>query len=157
METDTGLAELFRDHYTPLLRAAWLLLRDRAAAEDVVQEAFLRMHRRRLREPDRAAGYLRTTVVNLARGRLRHLAVAERHQERPSDRSQAVDQGDDRRLVLAALDELPTRQRECMVLRYYLDLSERDIAEALGISTGSVKTHVHRAMTALESSLENVR
>lgn len=158
---------LFEAHYTPLLRAAWLLLGDRGGAEEVVQEAFLRLHlaKQRVREPDKAAAYLRSIVLNLARGRLRKQGVAERHAGREQGESgfgagrpdDDVLRQEDRRRVIAALRTLPDRQRECLVLRYYLDLPESEIAAALGISNGSVKTHVHRAMAALESKLEDLR
>lgn len=162
---DHELVALFREHYTPMLRAAWLLLGDRSGSEDVVQEAFLRFHQAsgRVREPDRAVSYLRSTVLNLARGRLRRVAVAERHAGTDSGvgmpllPDEDAVRADDRRHVVAALRSLPDRQRECLVLRYYLDLPEREIAAALDISAGSVKTHVHRAMGALATALEDLR
>lgn len=158
------LAALYEAHYTPLLRAAWLLLGDKDMAEEVVQEAFLRMHsaRRRVRQPDRAPAYLRSITMNLARGLLRRQEVARRRDradvlvpaERPDD--EAV-RSESQRRVVDALRTLPGRQRECVVLRYYLNLSERETAEALGIANGSVKSHTSRALAALESRLEDLR
>jgi RNA polymerase sigma-70 factor (sigma-E family) len=157
------LERLFEDHYRSLVGLARLLLDEPGAAEEVVQEAFARLAtgRSRLRDPDRAPAYLRSTVLNLARGRLRRRAVARRHPEpTPLPAPSADDlllRGEERRRVVAALRALPRRQREVLVLRFYLDLSEREIAAALGISAGSVKTHASRGMAALGSTLEDVR
>jgi RNA polymerase sigma-70 factor (sigma-E family) len=160
---DDVLAQLFRAEFGRLVGTARLLLGDAGQAEEVVQEAFIRLHGswRRLRDPAKAAPYLRATVVNLARGRLRHRQVVERHRPEPhrdarSPEDAALD-GDRHRVVVAAIDRLPSRQRECVVLRYYLDLSERDIAAALGISCGSVKTHLHRGLATLAERLEAQR
>ena len=166
---DGVLASLFDAEHERLLRAAYLLLRDREAAEDVVQEAFLRFHqaRHRLRHPRNAPAYLRATVVNLARGRMRRAGVAERHadalaqgaraQVSTADAAASADRIDDRRTVMHAIGTLPTRQRECVVLRYYLDLTDGQVAETLGISTGAVKQHLHRALATLNPALEAVR
>jgi RNA polymerase sigma-70 factor (sigma-E family) len=156
---DDALADLFRSDYARLVGTARLLVDDRGQAEEVVQEAFVRLHAswRRLREPDKAAAYLRATVVNLARGRLRHRRVVERHRPEPDGTvtlpEEAALDDDRHRRVLAEVATLPRRQRECVVLRYYLDLPEREIAAALGISGGSVKTHLHRGLAALAERL----
>ena len=129
-------------------------------AEEVVQDSFVAVHRRwrRLRDPDRALAYLRQTVVNRSRSAIRHRAVVARHAEtsapgeEPGADARALD-ADRRRIVLDALAALPTRQREVLVLRHYLDLSEAEIADALGISVGSVKTHVSRGVAALRTRL----
>jgi RNA polymerase sigma-70 factor (sigma-E family) len=137
-----------------------LLLDDAGAAEEVVQDAYVRMHGswRRIRDPQAAVGYLRTTVVNLARSRLRHKQVARRHAPAPLPDAPSAEQGALDRLehhrVVAALRALPERQRECLVLRYYGDLSEAEIAAAMGISPGAVKSHASRGMAALRSALE---
>jgi RNA polymerase sigma-70 factor (sigma-E family) len=154
-----SVEELFRREYPGMVGMASLLLGSRAAAEDVVQEAFVRML---VRWPtvadDRAGAYLRTTVLNLARGRLRRERVAGREhrvlrlvRDEPDDAAVA---GDEHRRVMGALDRLPRRQRECAVLRYYLDYSEAEIAAALGVAAGSVKSHLSRARTALATALE---
>ena len=159
----TAYEGLFRNHYSGLVKLASLLVDDRGAAEEVVQEAFMRLFRAwdRLERLDAAPAYLRTTVVNLSRSRLRHRAVRRRHPLGPLDPEPAADlhviarQADD--TVFAAITQLPRRQRECLVLRYYLDLSEADIAATLRISRGSVKSHTKRAFTALAAALEDDR
>lgn len=160
--TGWGLQELYREHRAPLVRLAALLLHDASAAEEVVQDAFVRTHVAwgRLRDPDRALAYVRSAVLNGARSRLRHLKVVERAPGRPpaggewrSAESSALAAEEHRRMV-AALRALPRRQRECLALRYYLDLSESEIAVTLGISAGSVKTHTHRGLAALAARLE---
>jgi RNA polymerase sigma-70 factor (sigma-E family) len=159
---DEAVTRLFAAHYRQLVRLAALLLADRAAAEEVVQDAYVRLHQRwwRLREPDRALGYLRTSVVNGARSALRHRAVAQRYAaglrppaDAPSAESQSLDSIGNATL-LAALRRLPVRQRETLVLRYYADLSEAEIAETLGISRGAVKSHASRGIAALRQSVE---
>ena len=159
----TAYEGLFRDHYTELVKLASLLVDDRGSAEEIVQEAFMRLFRDwdRLERLDAAPAYLRTTVVNLSRSRLRHRAVRRRHPLGPLDPDPAADlhviarQADD--TVFAAITKLPRRQRECLVLRYYLDLSEGEIATTLRISRGSVKSHTNRAFTALAAALEDER
>jgi RNA polymerase sigma-70 factor (sigma-E family) len=159
-QSDQALTRLFEREYPAMLGTARLLLDDREHAEDVVQEAFIKVGAswRRIREPDRAAGYLRATVVNLARGRNRRRLVALRHAEVTLPAFVAVEdavvEGDERRRVAATLRTLPDRQRECLVLRYWLELSDAEIGRALGISAGSVKTHLHRARAAVAEKLE---
>ena len=153
------LADLYREHASWLLGLVRVLVGDVAAAEDIVQEAFVRLHRAwpRLREPERAAGYLRVTALNLARSGHRRRLVALRHLEAPPAAAAGADQHvlrrDEQRAVIAALRKLPTRQRECLVLRVYGELSETEIAQTLGISPNSVKTHTRRGLAALEARL----
>jgi len=161
--TGTSLEDLYRDHRWSLVRLAALLLHDRADAEEVMQDAFVKTHLawHRLRDPDKALAYLRSAVLNGARSRLRHLRVVERA-EAPRRRTGESPEasaiaGDEQRRVIAALRSLPDRQRECLALRYYLDLSEAEIAATLGISAGSVKTHVHRGLGTLATRLEAMR
>lgn len=159
-DRDVNLHDLYVAHYRSLVRLAWLLLGDRGSAEDAAQDAFVQLHRSwdRLRDPSAAPAYLRSTVVNLARSRLRRRLVARRHAPVPFPNAASAEEGaagrEDEREVLAVLRALPRRQRECLALRYYLDLSEAEIAATLGISTGSVKSHSHRGMAALASKLE---
>ncbi len=160
---DEAVTKLYTAHYRPLVRLATLLLRDVGQAEEVVQDAFVAMHGRwwRLRNPDKALAYLRTSVVNRSRSALRHRKVVERHPEPapgagPSAESYVLATAEQNR-VMAALRELPDRQREAMVLRYYLDLSEAEIAAAMGISRGAVKSHASRAAAALRESLGGAR
>jgi RNA polymerase sigma-70 factor (sigma-E family) len=160
---DTAVEEMYAAHYRRLVRLAVLLVRDQATAEEVVQDAFVAMHGRwsRLREPHKALAYLRQAVVNGSRSVLRHRAVVARHDatrapvvHAPSAADAALD-ADRRSRVLDALRELPTRQREVLALRYYLDLSEAEIADALGISRGAVKSHASRGAASLRSLLED--
>jgi RNA polymerase sigma-70 factor (sigma-E family) len=154
------LRELYQEHRWSLVRLATLLLHDPVDAEEVVQDAFVQAHLAwgRLREPGRGLAYLRSAVLNGARSRLRHRKVVARYDAAPHGAQlspeAATEAGDDRRRVMAALRSLPDRQRECLVLRYYLELSEAEIAAALGISAGSVKTHAHRGLAALAARLE---
>ncbi len=158
----TSLHDLYREHHSSLVRLASLLLRDRAEAEETVQDAFVKAYVGwdRLRDPARALPYLRSAVLNGARSRMRHLRVVDRTIPSPpgparSPEAAAIDK-DDQRQMIEALRRLPRRQAECLALRYYLDLSEAEIAATLGISTGSVKTHVHRGLAALATRLEPI-
>ncbi|MGH3499153.1 MAG: SigE family RNA polymerase sigma factor [Nocardioidaceae bacterium] len=157
---DDAVSHLYAAHYASLVRLGTLLLRDQGRAEEVVQDCFVAMHGRwgRLRDPDKALAYLRAAVVNRSRSALRRVAVAERHRPDPlrdvdSAETTALAHAD-RAALLAALAQLSTRQREVLVLRYYLDLSEADIAATLGISRGAVKTHSSRGISALRTSWE---
>ena len=154
------LDDLFHTHYDGMVRLAVLLVGDRSSAEEVVQDAFVKMHmrQRRLGDPERMGAYLRQSVLNGARSHLRWRGVRRRRAV-PADATvlttperSALD-SDRRRQILTALDELPHRQREVIVMRYWLDWSEHEIATALGISPGAVKTHGHRARQALAARL----
>ena len=159
---DEALEQLYAAHWRSLVRLSVLLVRDQGLAEEVVQEAFVAVHGRwsRLREPDLALAYLRQAVVNRSRSALRHRAVVQRHADRrtaplvEAGADQAALVGDRRAAVLDALRELPQRQREVLALRYYLDLSEAEIADALGISRGAVKSHASRGAAALRLLLQ---
>lgn len=163
---DAAVALLYEEHFGRLVGVARLLLDDHRAAEDVVQEAFIRLRTSwwRVREPERAVGYLRTTVVNLAHSGLRRRAVSRRRDPEHTARlglggasvEDVAVRNDEHRRVIQALRLLSKRQRECLVLRYYLDLSESEIARALDVTPGSVKTHVHRGMAALATTLEEL-
>jgi len=141
------------------VRFALMLVGDQATAEDVVQEAFLGLYRAwdRMRDPDAVLGYLRTAVVNGARsvhrrrGRARRLRVP--HDPPVWSAEAAAMDSEDRRVVLAAIARLPRRQREVLALKYYLDLSERDIAATLRISRGTVASTGARALAALARQL----
>lgn len=150
------LAHLHDAHFTRLVRLAVLLTGDPSTAEDLVQDAFVELHRRRARlsDPDRALGYLHRTVVNRSRSRHRHLSVVRRKQ--PAllpDHHHDPDAGI-RADVIAALASLPRRQREVLTLRYYADLTGAQIAETLGISEGSVKSHTSRGAQTLRAALK---
>lgn len=158
LDKEAALAQLFAAHYTPMLRLAVLLGAD--DAEDIVAEAFWQLYRRwnKLRSTDAALAYLRGVVVNLIRMRVRHLQVARKHTENVEDgvgsaESEALLRDDQRELV-AALKRLPDRQREALVLRYWLGLRESEIAAAMGISCGAVKSHTARGMATLTRAME---
>jgi RNA polymerase sigma-70 factor (sigma-E family) len=159
---DQALEQLYAAHWRRLVRLSVLLVRDQGIAEEVVQDAFVAVHARwgRLRDPERALAYLRQAVVNRSRSALRHRGVVERHAARrttqpdePAADHAALEAGR-RTAVLDALRALPTRQREVLALRYYLDLSEAEIADALGISRGAVKSHASRGAATLRTLLE---
>lgn len=162
---EAAVAELFEIHHLPLVRLAVLLGAD--DAEDVVAEAFYQLYRRwpRLRSPAAAATYLRSVVVNLTRMRIRHLQVVRKHAVRSGGDEQALVASGEERAVLRddqealvdAVRALPARQREALVLRFWLDLRESEIADAMGITAGSVKVHVSRGMAALSRVLEERR
>ena len=159
--TEVTYEQLFHGYFGPMTRLAALLGAD--DPEDVVQEAFVRLHRRNsmLRDPHAAVGYLRTTVVNLTRSRLRHLSVVRRNRPAPpedavSAEAHAVRLESGRELV-AALGRLSPRHREALVLRYWLDLTEAEMAEAMSVSRGTVKSHVSRGLDALGDLLEGTR
>jgi RNA polymerase sigma-70 factor (sigma-E family) len=158
-DADTGIAQLYRDHRLSLVRLAVLLVDDLHTAEDVVQDAFSRLHAgwQRLRDPGAAPGYLRTAVVNGCRSALRRrrtarLFIPPRETHEPSADTVAL-LAEEHRAVIAALKRLPRRQREVLVLRYWSELSEVEIAEGLGIPRGTVKSAASRGLTALSTLL----
>ncbi|HEY2264308.1 MAG TPA: sigma-70 family RNA polymerase sigma factor [Streptosporangiaceae bacterium] len=153
-----GVEELFRTRYLEMVRLAGLLGAD--DPEDIAQEAFTRLMRRHLDEPRAAVGYLRAIVINLTRNRHRHLGVVRRRTPAAVDEAsseQAAIVREDHREVIAALAALPARRREAIVLRFWLDLPEREIAAAMGVSPGTVKSHVSRGMAELTVALKSVR
>jgi RNA polymerase sigma-70 factor (sigma-E family) len=157
---DEAIRDLFNDHARSLVRLAGLFVDDRNAAEDLVQEAFLRLHGsfHRIENLDRAVAYLRSIVLNLARDHNRRGLLSLRHRlpekEGPASVVDRIVMREDQREVFDALQALPNRQRDCLTLRYYLDLSPPDIAATLGLSVNSVKTHLGRGLAALEAGLE---
>jgi RNA polymerase sigma-70 factor (sigma-E family) len=158
------LIDLYRAHYASLVRLAILLADDNAAAEDLVQDAFVRLHGRwgRLRDPHAALPYLRTCVVNGGRSRLRRLRTVRAFAKHEVARDEASAEqhaviGETHAELLAAVRALPERQRQVLVLRYYEECSEAETAEVLGISVGAVKSHTHRAIAALGKKLEPTR
>lgn len=160
-DREAALTLLFDTHYAGLLRLAVLLGAD--DAEDIVAEAFCQLHRRwnKLRTADAALPYLRSVVCNLARMRLRHLQVVRKHADQAPDIMQSAESlallHDDQRALIDALRRLSARQREALVLRYWLGLRESDIAEAMGISCGAVKAHTSRGMASLTKIMEERR
>jgi RNA polymerase sigma-70 factor (sigma-E family) len=158
-----NLAEVFRCRRSELVRLGAFILGDRLAAEDVVQDVFLRMYQRgdRLADLDDPLPYLRGAVVNGCRSVLRRRLLIRRHAGTdqpcpPLSAEEAMLLSEDRRQVLAAL-ALPVRRREVLVLRYYAGLSEAEIAATLGISTGTVKSTAARGLAALARALKETR
>lgn len=156
---DEALEQLYAAHWRQLVRLSVLLVRDQGIAEEVVQDAFVAVHAHwsRLRDPERGLAYLRQAVVNRSRSALRHRTVVSRHAAtlRPVEAVDPTPDADRRAAVLGALRELTDRQREVLALRYYLDLSEAEIADTLGISRGAVKSHASRGAAALRVLLED--
>ncbi|GAA1682439.1 RNA polymerase sigma factor [Kribbella sp. NPDC056951] len=159
-DSDALVVTLFRAEGARLTQLARWFVDDRTAAEDLVQEAFLRLARNqhRINDQDRAAAYLRSIVINLARDHNRRGLVSLRHRppaevdERSAEDLAAEDES--RREVIEALRDLPRRQRDCVVLRYYLELSIDAISKTLGLSPNSVKTHLRRGLHSLKTHLE---
>jgi RNA polymerase sigma-70 factor (sigma-E family) len=153
------VTEIYDGHYHSLVRLSVLLVHDVQTAEEVVQDAFEAMHlaSRRLRDSERALQYLRQTVVNRSRSVLRHRKVVDMHAPKPGPDEPSAEHAAlailERSAVAAALRALPERQREAIALRYYADFSEADIARAMGISKGAVKSHTARAMASLKNML----
>jgi RNA polymerase sigma-70 factor (sigma-E family) len=161
-DADQAVTALYGANYRSLVRLAVLLVRDVGTAEEVVQDAFIAMHGgwQRLRDPDKALAYLRQSVVNKSRSVLRHRAVVEKYAPKGLPDAPSAENGAivefERSAVIKALSTLPRRQREALVLRYYADLSEAEIAHAMGISRGAVKSHTARGMAALRGVLEQL-
>ncbi len=161
-DRDALVAELFRLEGTRLVRMARLFTDDRNAAEDLVQEAFIRLHRaaHRISDPAKAAPYLRSIVINLARDHNRRGLMSLRHQEaqpggsEPDLPEDVLVLDDERRRLLDEVRSLSPRQRDCLLLRFYLELSETEIAETLDISKNSVKTHCRRGIETLRARVE---
>jgi RNA polymerase sigma factor (sigma-70 family) len=170
------VVRLFQQEGRSLVRLARLFVDDRDAAEDLVQEAFLRLARsaHRIADIDRAPAYLRSIVLNLARDHNRRGLVSLRHHStsiRPTSIGQREDaasspapstpdllvQSEDHRMVIEAVRSLPVRQRDCITLRYFEELGIDAIATTLGLSPNSVKTHLQRGLAGLERSLSGSR
>jgi RNA polymerase sigma-70 factor (sigma-E family) len=165
---DETLRDLFDGHYRGLVRLAALLVDDRGAAEEIVQDAFVGAAARWDRiDGEKALAYLRSSVLNGARDALRRRGTVRRFLSRQSERNEpppAVEGPEatavshvTRREVLEAVRRLPETQRNVVLLRYFLDCSEAQIAETLGVSAGTVKTSAHRALANLAPALEALR
>ncbi len=160
--TPTDLTELYAQHARRARDLAYLLTGDRVLAEDLVQDCFARLAGR-LRPVDDPPAYLRRMVVNAAHSHHRRLRV---RRERARDEARVVGADTDlagdgaadraeRARLLAALDLLPARQRQAVVLRHWLDLSEQECAQHLDCSVGTVKSLASRGRAALRLTLEN--
>ena len=159
--SSVDLAQLHHDHYRELVRLASFLLDDVGRCEEVVQEAFVKVAARpgAIAQPDKAAAYLRSAVLNGARSarrkkdpvpKLRVVAATDAGPETPEH---AGDRHDDAARVLEALRGLPHQQQSVLVLRYWLDLPESEIADTLDIRPGTVKTHAKRGLASLAATL----
>jgi len=155
-----SVSDLFRDHHLELVRLAVVMVGDLATAEDVVQDCFERLQRRWhvIREPSRALAYVRSSVLNGCRSVHRRSAVARRHGPRLAQPAEATVPdaavvSADRGQLVAALRQLPRRQREVLVLRYYADLSVAEIAETLGISPSNARACMSRGLAALAAAI----
>lgn len=144
---------LYRAHYDGMIRLALVITDSMAAAEDIVQEAFVELYRRlpTIRDPER---WLHTVVVNRSRSWWRRFLVARRHVARgsPTELAPSAEEGTAVRQALLALNR---RQRAAVFLRFYLDLPEQAIAEALGCRPGTVKSLLHRALATLREHLDD--
>jgi RNA polymerase sigma-70 factor (sigma-E family) len=162
LDREALLRLLFEREATALVRLARLFTDDRNAAEDLVQEAFVRLHHaaHRIQDPDRAAAYLRSIVLNLARDHNRRGLMSLRHFEAltpavsPDAPQDHIELDEQQAQVIDGLRSLSPQQRDCLVLRFYLELSERETADTLGISPNSVKTHCRRGYDRLRTMLE---
>lgn len=159
------LEVLFRRHYAALLRLAVVMLGNREAAEDAVQDAFVALQRRRwaLRDPEAAEAYLRSTVLNRCRSWVRRqvtqraprpLMLVREHQESSEDTAVTHAETED---LVAHMRTLARRQREVLACRYVLELTVTETAELLGISEGSVKAHTHRGLQTLQQRIGGTR
>ncbi len=167
LDAETLVVRLFESDGRSLVRLARLFVDDRDAAEDIVQEAFLRLARSagRIDAMERAPAYLRSIVLNLARDHnrrglvsLRHHAAAGRDIDVVADAAgDELVRSEQHRRVLEAVRGLPSRQRDCITLRYFEECSIERIATTLAISVNSVKTHLRRAMAALDRELGGSR
>ncbi len=153
------VGRLFAEEATNLVRLARFFVDDRTAAEDLVQEAFIRLSRsiHRIRDEDKIKAYLRSIVLNLARDHNRRGLMSLRHrppaEPDPPGVEDHVTADDDRRVVIAALRELAPGQRNVLVLRYYMELSVAETAATLGVSVNTVKTQQRRGLAGLEQLL----
>lgn len=158
--TCVDVPQLYERHWEPMTRLACLLMGSNAKAEEIVQEAFITLYRRQdtLRHPGAAVAYVRQTIVNMCRSALRHERVVDRTtratmlEDLPAADVAAL-LGVTASECLRILRELPSRQREVLVLRYWAGLSEAEIAHTLGISTGTVKSSASRGIARLRSEL----
>jgi RNA polymerase sigma-70 factor (sigma-E family) len=158
-----GVTELYQAHAVGLIKLGVIMLGDAAAAEDVVQDAFFGLYRNwgRLSDPVNALAYARASVLNGCRAALRQRIRRDRRERSvvavaatTVAAESAVLVGEEHREVLTALRRLPDRQREALVLRFYLGVSEEETARAMGISRGTVKSSTSRALAALGRMLK---
>jgi len=164
-DSRAAVAALYEAHALGLIRLGVVMLGDRAAAEDIVQDAFCGLYRRwhHLSDPGNALPYVRSSVLNGCRSQLRyrnrrlgHAGSKDMSAETVESAESTALLGEEHRTVLDALRRLPARQREALVLRYYIELAESEIARSMGISPGTVKSTTSRALTALGRLVKEV-
>lgn len=159
-DLNTMLGQLFTEEATNLVRLARFFVDDRTAAEDLVQEAFIRLSRsaHRVQDQDKIKPYLRSIVLNLARDHNRRGLMSLRHRPPANPEPPGLDDhvaaDDDRRVVVAALRQIAPGQRNVLVLRYYMELSVAETAATLGVSVNTVKTQQQRGLASLAQLLE---
>lgn len=160
-EAEIAVTALYQVHAVGMVRLAMVMLGDRASAEDAVQEAFCGLYRRwnHLADPGSALPYVRSAVLNGCRSQLRSRIRAGRRPPGAAIESSSAESvallAEEHREVLGALRRLPGRQREALVLRYYLDLAPAEIARAMNIGEGTVKSTTSRALAALAKLLRD--
>ena len=158
-DPDAAIAALYRDHARSLVGLARVFVDHRDAAEDIVQESFIRLARSldRIKDPARAGAYLRSIVLNLARDHNRRGLLSLRHQMPANDLDpagvdEAIATNDQHRRVIEAVRALPRRQRDCVALRYLMELSVAEVAATLDVSENSVKTHLKCGLARLRDT-----
>ena len=162
-DANHAVTALYLAHYRPLVRLAVLLVQDLATAEEVVQDAFVAVHAawRRLPDADQALSYLRRSVIDRSRSALRHRAVADKLAPAVTPTAPGADREAsievERSAFVSALWTLPARQREVVVLRYFADLPETQVASATGISEAAVRSQTAAAMSSLHAELGGPR
>ena len=157
MATDEDFRGFFAQHYERLCRLGFLLTADPAQAEDLAQDALVRTWRRwrLVGKPDNPETYARKVLVNRHRSLLRRALVEARYRYRDHPTEGSGDEHrEDAIMLWAATRRLPLRQQAVLVLRYYEDLSEAEIARVLGIPAGTVKTLARRGLARLRRSLD---
>lgn len=158
-ERACAVTALYAEHALGLIRMAHIMLGNPARAEDIVQDAFCGLYRRwpHLGDQSRALGYVRSSVLNGCRSALRlrpTVELEETHQPPAGSAETALLKTEERAEVLRALRRLPDRQREVLTLRFYLDLPDDQIAAAMGIGRGTVRSAAHRGLVALRQALK---
>jgi RNA polymerase sigma-70 factor (sigma-E family) len=167
-DATAAVTALYQASALSMIRLAHVMVGDRGIAEDIVQEAFSGLYRRweSLADPDRAPAYVRSSVLNGCRSVLRRnrpevpsgAPADDWLADRASGSGEAAAIGEEeRRAIMGALRRLPRRQREVLVLRFYLDMSEAQIAAQMGIAQGTVRSAAHRALATLGRMLEEPR
>jgi RNA polymerase sigma-70 factor (sigma-E family) len=154
-----AVGSLYQEAAVSLIRLAYVILSDQQSAEDVVQDAFCNLYRQwpRLDDPDRARHYVRASVINGCRSALRRQRVRSGRvqYERPAAAADVAVLGrEERDDLIRAVDRLPDRQREALVLRFYLDLPDEEIAQVMGVRLSTVRSAIHRALGTLGRDLK---